>query len=156
MNLCLDTNVFIELLGSRKPHYRDRLDSAVASGVGLKLSPIVLHELVLGARLSARPAYQMERVQGLVGAFEPNAWTVDDAIEAAGVRAMLQTAGTPIGPYDMMIAGQCLARDWTLVTANLTEFGRIQGLNVIDWSDPAGPIDLMATMARLRRRPSED
>ena len=61
-----------------------------------------------------------------------------DAATAALVRARLRRRGETIGPlHDGLIAGQALARDWTLVTANRREFDRIEGLNVIDWTQPA-------------------
>jgi tRNA(fMet)-specific endonuclease VapC len=153
LKLSLDTNVLIELLRGRKPHYRYRLVEAISTGAELNVSAIVLHELVLGARLSARPTYQMARVQEVISGFEICAWTVDDAIETAGVRARLQMAGSLIGPYDMMIAGQCLSRGWTLVTANLVEFGRIEGLAIINWSNPDGPVDVTEAMRKWGRPP---
>jgi len=53
----------------------------------------------------------------------------------------------------MMIAGQALQRGWTVVTGNLREFIRVPNLLLLDWSDPAGPIDRDAAWTRLMRRP---
>jgi tRNA(fMet)-specific endonuclease VapC len=50
------------------------------------------------------------------------------------VRAALEKSGTPIGPYDLLIAGQALARGLTVVTANVGEFGRVPGLETVDWT----------------------
>jgi tRNA(fMet)-specific endonuclease VapC len=60
-----------------------------------------------------------------------------DMSAAAKLSAMLIDRGQKIGPYDLLIAGQALARDWTVVTANTREFSRIEELNVIDWTVPA-------------------
>jgi len=49
------------------------------------------------------------------------------------IRATLEKAGTPIGPYDMQIAAVALALDLTLVTHNTREFGRISSLKIEDW-----------------------
>jgi tRNA(fMet)-specific endonuclease VapC len=49
------------------------------------------------------------------------------------LRALLAKQGTPIGPYDTLIAGQALARGLVLVTHNVGEFGRVPGLRVEDW-----------------------
>ncbi|MHB0954472.1 MAG: PIN domain-containing protein [Allorhizobium sp.] len=49
------------------------------------------------------------------------------------LRAELGGAGTPIGPYDVVIAGQALSRDMTLVTRNLREFPRVPELRLEDW-----------------------
>jgi tRNA(fMet)-specific endonuclease VapC len=50
------------------------------------------------------------------------------------VAATLEAAGTPIGPYDMLIAAQALCSGATLVTANVKEFSRVRGLAWQDWS----------------------
>jgi tRNA(fMet)-specific endonuclease VapC len=46
----------------------------------------------------------------------------------------LARAGTPIGPYDALIAGQARRRGATLVTANQREFARVPGLKTGDWA----------------------
>jgi len=51
------------------------------------------------------------------------------------IRAALAVAGTPIGPYDVLIAGQALARGLVLVTHNVGEFSRVGGLLIEDWQD---------------------
>lgn len=56
-----------------------------------------------------------------------------DAFRAGEIRAYLQSRGTPIGAYDVLIAGQALARDLTLVTRNIGEFARVDGLRVENW-----------------------
>lgn len=58
----------------------------------------------------------------------------DDAKAAAEIRAELAQRGTPIGPYDVLIAGQALVRGLTLVTANTREFSRVAELKLVDWS----------------------
>ena len=58
----------------------------------------------------------------------------DSAAEVYGrVRAQLEAAGTPIGPYDLQIAAIALANDLVLVTHNTQEFSRISGLRIVDW-----------------------
>jgi tRNA(fMet)-specific endonuclease VapC len=58
----------------------------------------------------------------------------DHAAEiAATIRADLAAKGTPIGPYDVLIAAIALANDLTLVTHNTREFGRVAGLKMEDW-----------------------
>ncbi|MBI3923924.1 MAG: PIN domain-containing protein [Armatimonadetes bacterium] len=58
----------------------------------------------------------------------------DDASTAGEVRACLERSGTPIGPYDLLIAAQALRTGAILVTANVSEFARIKGLQWEDWS----------------------
>jgi tRNA(fMet)-specific endonuclease VapC len=64
--------------------------------------------------------------------FEP-----EDAEEAGDIRAVLERAGTPIGPYDILIAAQARRRSAVLITANEREFARVPGLKTEDWTSPA-------------------
>ena len=59
----------------------------------------------------------------------------DDAAASvyAIIRAHLESAGTPIGPYDLQIAAIALANGLTLVTHNTREFSRVPGLLLEDW-----------------------
>ncbi|MGC2480704.1 MAG: VapC toxin family PIN domain ribonuclease, partial [Candidatus Sulfotelmatobacter sp.] len=57
-----------------------------------------------------------------------------DARVAGWIRAVLQASGTPIDAYDTLIAGQAMARQLTLVTANVSEFSRVKGLTWQDWA----------------------
>ena len=59
----------------------------------------------------------------------------EDAAEAGEIRARLERAGEPIGPYDILIAAQTRRRGATLVTFNRREFARVPGLAITDWSD---------------------
>ena len=95
------------------------------------VSAIVMHELFYGAFRSARVEANVARVDGL--RFEVVAFEREDARASGAVRAALATAGAAIGPYDVLIAGQALARGLTLVTHNTREFGRVEGLRVEDW-----------------------
>lgn len=53
---------------------------------------------------------------------------------AGEIRAEMKRRGTPIRPYDILIAGQAKARGHTLVTNNTGEFSRIAGLRIEDWT----------------------
>jgi predicted nucleic acid-binding protein len=69
----------------------------------------------------------------VTGPVDVVAFEREDARAAGAVRAALAAAGAAIGPYDVLIAGQALARGATLVTHNVREFGRVAGLGVEDW-----------------------
>ena len=58
-----------------------------------------------------------------------------DARAAGDLRASLESAGTPIGPYDLLIRTQALRTGATMVTANVSEFGRVAGLPWQDWTN---------------------
>lgn len=95
------------------------------------ISAIVAHELFYGAYKSLRTSENLARIDALQ--FQILEFDQDDARKAGEIRAMLNAAGTPIGPYDVLIAGQAVSRDLTLITHNFKEFGRIAGLRIEDW-----------------------
>lgn len=54
-------------------------------------------------------------------------------VTAGEIRALLANKGTPIGPLDVLIAGQAKARQLTLITRNTNEFRRVIGLQIENW-----------------------
>lgn len=153
MNLTLDANVVIEIMRARQPHFRDQMGKAKAAGASLHISSIVLNELAYGALRSQRPTLHLERLDAFVSGVEVDVWTGEDAMATARLRTDLERLGQGIGTFDMMIAGQAVQRGWTVVTANLREFIRVPNLPLLDWSDPAGPVDRDAAWRRLMQKP---
>ena len=96
------------------------------------ISAIVLHELYFGALRSGRAEANTARIDRLE--FERLDYTAHDALAAGNLRTVLANRGTPIGPYDVLIAGQALRHGATLVTANTAEFSRVAGLAVENWA----------------------
>jgi tRNA(fMet)-specific endonuclease VapC len=131
----LDTNVVIALIKASPLRVRDQFDRARTSGRGLSISTIVHHELMFGAANSNAKDRNEASVRAfLKGGVEIVPFDSDDAYESADIRAHLKRLGTPIGPYDILIAAQARRRGATLVTANSSEFERVAGLKVEDWS----------------------
>ena len=131
----LDTNAVIALLKHEPAAVRTRLRRAVARGGSVGLSAIVLFELWYGVARSARRRENTERLQAfLSGAIDIVAFEAEDAVTAGELRAELAAAGTPVGPYDLLIAAQAMRTGATLVTANVAEFARVRGLAWQDWS----------------------
>ncbi len=128
MKYLLDTNAVIAL-ARRHPAFEARLVKHAPGDFGL--SAIAVHELYYGAYKGRRTAENRARIEALQ--FEVVAFDSEDARLAGALRAALAAAGTPIGPYDALIAGQALARDLTLITHNTGEFQRVAGLRVEDW-----------------------
>ncbi|HZC17647.1 MAG TPA: type II toxin-antitoxin system VapC family toxin [Caulobacteraceae bacterium] len=137
MILALDTNVIIDLVRGRAPAVRNRFNAALAAERPMVASLIVLHELHLGCELNRDPVGELARVRVVLSRLEIEPFDEGDMRQAARMRADLRGRGQTIGAYDALIAGQALARGWTVVTANTREFARIDGLNVIDWTAPA-------------------
>ena len=124
-----DTNVFIATMTRANPVVDDRM---VAHRSEMGLSSVVLFELYFGAFNSARIQHNLDRIARI--GLPMLDLSADDARAAGQVRATLKRAGTPIGQYDLLIAGQALARDLTLVTNNTREFARVGGLKLADWT----------------------
>jgi len=135
--LSLDTNVIVELIRGNRFEIRRRFHDAQKADETLVASLIVMHELYFGAALHLDPPRERANLERIVSDLEVWPFEDVDMDAAAAVRADLRRRGLAIGPYDLLIAGQALARGWTVVTANRREFDRVEGLNVIDWTAPA-------------------
>lgn len=132
----LDTNVAIALLNGQPHHVRTHFDAARDAKTPIGLSTLVYYELMYGAAASARRRANEEKIALFItlGRIALISFTEADAGEAADIRAYLRRQGTPIGPYDMLIAAQARRAGRVLVTANTGEFARVPGLQVLDWS----------------------
>jgi len=130
----LDTNVFVDLIRRRQATVRRRYDEAVLADAALVTSLVVYHELQFGIAASHDPTAAALKMGEALRDVVVEPLTEDDVIVAARVRAALKRQGQPIGPYDVLIAGQALARGWTLVTSNVREFERVEGLTVENWA----------------------
>ena len=135
MNYLLDTNACIALMAPSKNAVQARFARAFRNGDRFFVSVIAAFELWYGVHKSARPVENTKRCQtffsGPIGVvpFE------DAAAKIAGeIRARLESVGKPIGAYDLLLAGQAMYHNMTLVTANVREFSRVKGLKWEDWS----------------------
>ena len=128
MRFLLDTNA-LSSLAARHPAFvaRSRRYSTADFGI----SAIVAFEFQFGILRSARAEVNAANFRRL--RLEVVPFDADDSAAAAAVRANLATLGSPIGPYDTLIAGQALARDLTLITHNTREFARVPRLKLEDW-----------------------
>jgi tRNA(fMet)-specific endonuclease VapC len=134
----LDTNAVIALLKDQPANVRKRLRRAVGRGGTVAVSSVVLFELWYGVARSERRRENAERLRRfLSGAIDVLPFEDADAKAAGELRATLEAAGKPIGPYDLLIAAQALRFGATLVTANVSEFARVHGLAWQDWSGRA-------------------
>ena len=128
MKYLLDSNAVIGLLAGN-PSLTKRIRRHAPQDFGV--SAVVTHELFFGAYKSERTAQNVKVVEALQ--FEVVDFDQDDARQAGAIRAALKAAGEPIGPYDVLIAGQAQARDLILITRNTGEFSRVSGLRIEDW-----------------------
>ncbi len=131
MRYLLDTNAVIALLNDPSGPVSLRLHRMAPEEIGV--SAIVTHELYFGAYKSQRRDRNLSIVDAL--RFPVLAFDREDSRHAGEVRAALAAQGTPIGGYDVLIAGQARARQLVLVTRNIKEFARVDGLLAENWQD---------------------
>ena len=129
MRYLLDTNVVIGLLNDATSKLAKRARREKPADIAI--SAVVVHELFYGAFKSRRAAQNVALIDALQ--FAVLEFDKEDARQAGEVRALLASRGSPIGPYDVLIAGQAKARNLILVTNNTDEFGRVPGLRFDDW-----------------------
>jgi len=97
------------------------------------ISAITLAELYYGVENSDRRAANLETLDSLIGRLSVLPFSAEAAAHYGRLRVELQKAGTPIGPYDMLIGAHARAEGLILVTNNEREFRRISGLRVENW-----------------------
>lgn len=135
MAYILDTNACVALIKGAPPRVRTRFAQAAAAGEATAVSTVTVFELWYGAAKSARRDENVRRVEDfLAGPVELWSFEGADARAAGEIRAALEVSGKPIGPFDVLIAGQAIRRGAIVVTANTKEFGRIRGLKHEDWA----------------------
>jgi tRNA(fMet)-specific endonuclease VapC len=130
LRFMLDTNVCIRVLRDRPPSARTRFN---AEADGLCISTITLGELLHGAAKSTRPIETRREVERLTTRLAVLPFDEDAATHFGDIRADLERRGMVIGPYDLMIAGHARSHGLTVVTGNLGDFTRVDGLRCEDW-----------------------
>jgi tRNA(fMet)-specific endonuclease VapC len=127
----LDTNVCIIYLNRRNSRVQQHLE--LLSPGDIAVCSVVKAELFYGAMRSSNPTRTLALQEAFLSQFVSLPFD-DAAANAFGrVRAQLAALGTPIGPYDLQIAAIALANNLILVTHNVDEFRRVQGLQIEDW-----------------------
>lgn len=132
--LILDSNT-ISYYFRGDPHVVPRLQAQRPQDVAVPA--IVEYELRYGL-LRLPPDIAAPRLAALTTLLLPMQKLPFDsecADHAARIRAMLEVAGNPIGPHDILIAATALRHGAVLVTRNVREFSRVPGLQWINWHE---------------------
>ncbi len=124
-----DTNTVIALLNDAKSPLARRVRQHKPADICI--SSMVAHGLFYGAFMSQHAETNVAIVDSLQ--FEVLEFDKEDARRAGQVRAYQALKGTPIGPYDVLIAGHAQARSMILVTGNTDELKRVEGLTIENW-----------------------
>jgi tRNA(fMet)-specific endonuclease VapC len=137
VNYLLDTNACIALINGKPPTVRAKFQKATDKGAMVFVSSIAAFELWYGVAKSSRREFNRKRLEAFFsGPLHLLPFANEDAEIAGAIRADLEASGKPIGAYDLLIAGQAMRNKLTLITANLSEFGRIKALAWADWGAP--------------------
>ena len=97
-------------------------------------SSISYHELRYGALHSGAVQRHVQAVEDFTAPLTILPFTQSSAEHCSRIRQALAAAGQLIGPLDLLIAGHALEHQLTLVTGNIREFSRVEGLSVVDWT----------------------
>jgi tRNA(fMet)-specific endonuclease VapC len=132
MRYLLDTNICIYIAKRRPPEVAARFERLRPGEVGMSM--ITYGELLLGVEKSQHAPQAAERLRGFVELVPVLPLPDACPLHYARIRADLERAGTPIGANDLWIAAHAAASSLVLVSNNLREFGRIDGLATENWA----------------------
>ena len=132
MKYLLDTNAVIA--ATKDPAGKVACRAMAQAVEDVAVSSLVMFELFYGVHRSHPASFEANMARCDALSFEVMPFDVHDARVAGELRELLRKAGTPIGPYDLLMAAQAVARDLILVTNNTREFERVSGLRFEDWT----------------------
>jgi tRNA(fMet)-specific endonuclease VapC len=126
----LDTNILSDLI--RNPQGKAARRIAKAGEDNICTSIIVAAELRYGCDKSGSTKLR-KAVEDLLGEIAVLPFEAPADADYGAIRAQLETAGTPIGGNDLLIAAHARALGAIIVTANVQEFRRVRGVKVENW-----------------------
>lgn len=126
----LDTNIAIYVIKNRPLNSLATFNRHAGQ---MCISAITLAELLHGAEKSAKPEHNLRQVEDFVSRLDIQEYGSKAAAHYGDIRADLERKGTPIGVNDLHIAGHARSEGLTLVTNNLREFERVEGLRLDNW-----------------------
>ncbi|MDF7651925.1 type II toxin-antitoxin system tRNA(fMet)-specific endonuclease VapC [Candidatus Pantoea formicae] len=126
----LDTNIVIYVIKRRPIEVLERFNANVGRMV---ISSITLAELIHGAEKSAFPERNLRTVEDFISRLDVLSYDQKAAYHYGSIRADLEKKGTPIGLNDLHIAAHARSEALTLITNNLREFSRVNGLISENW-----------------------
>ena len=132
----LDSSFCIDVMRDKHPALRERFRQERER---LSMSAVVLYELRFGAENSGRPAENLLKLEDFTSRLAILDFDEGAASHAAHIRATLSQSGQLIGSYDLLIAGHARSANLTVVTGNLKEFTRVDGLRCEDWLAEENP-----------------
>jgi tRNA(fMet)-specific endonuclease VapC len=131
MGYLLDTCVISDFVKGEGSTLK-RLKSSIPSDIFI--SSLTVMEVKYGLGINPQRAIKIQPlIETLLEPIRILSFGVEEAEQAAQIRSILKTAGTPIGAYDLLIASTALIHNHILVTSNVREFQRIPRLQIENW-----------------------
>ena len=127
----LDTDICIYIIKKHSSGIMQKVYSL--NHKDIKISSVTVAELEYGVSKSKRREQNRIALFGFLSPFEVINFDTQDAEIYGIIRAELERQGKPIGPYDMQLAAQALAKDLIFVTNNINEFKRVPKLKIENW-----------------------
>ena len=149
VTLAFDSSTLIEVMRGRDAQVQSAFMTLDVERTPIVASVLVLHELLSGAASSSNPTGERGKIERVLSEVDIIPLIEEDVEATAKVRSSLRLQGRPIGDVDVLIAGQALARGWTVVTRNVRHFGRVEGLPIIDWSVGTEPLSIEVIRSRV-------
>ena len=128
----LDTNICIYFLNGTRATILEKL--AALDQHEIMIPSVVVAELFYGAEKSAKRSRNLKVLETFLSIYTMAPFDESAAFHYGHLRATLERAGQTIGGNDLLIAATALAHKAVLVTNNIREFSRIEGLSIEDWA----------------------
>jgi tRNA(fMet)-specific endonuclease VapC len=128
----LDTNIVIYVIKQRPIQVLGIFNAATGQ---MCISSVTLAELLHGVEKSSAVSHNLRKVEDFVSRLEVLSYDENAAAHYGNIRADLEKKGSPIGVNDLHIAGHARSKSLILVTNNMREFERVEGLRLENWVD---------------------
>ena len=130
LKFILDTNIAIYVIKHRPIGALEIFNRHAGQ---MCISSITLAELYHGVEKSAKPDHNLRQLEDFVSRLEVLEYGSKAASHYGDIRSDLERKGSTIGVNDLHIAGHARSEGLTLVTNNLREFERVEGLRLDNW-----------------------
>ncbi len=132
MEFLLDTNICIYIIKNKPLHLFEKFLTLELGTVGI--SSITVAELNFGIYKSKNVTKNQDALIKFLTPIEVLDFDYSASLAYGKIRTDFERKGTPIGPLDFLIAAHALSLNLTLVTNNVGEFNRVEGLKIQNWA----------------------
>lgn len=125
----LDTNICIHFLGNEY-NIKEKIEKA-----GLEnclVSEITIAELKFGAENSQNKEKNKKTIEAFIKKF-PIIPIYNSLDIYAKEKSRLRKKGQPLDDFDLLIGATAISNDFTLVTRNVSDFNRMDGIEIENW-----------------------